>query len=337
MLPEPPRLLHQVRDRIRFKHYSLRTEQAYVDWIKRYIRFHGNRHPSDLAAADVLSFLTHLAAEGGVAQSTQNQAHSALLFLYRAVLGRDVEWLANVPRAKPPATLPAVLTPSEVRRVLNALSGNHRLFGALLYGTGMRIMEAARLRVKDVDVARREIVVRDGKCAKDRVTVLPDRLVPPLRRHLAAVKALHRNDIERGNGEVCLPFALQKKYPGAPREWAWQYVFPAARSSMDPRSGVVRRHHVSDQSFQRAMREALRNTGIAKPATPHTLRHSFATHLLESGSDIRTVQELLGHSDVRTTMIYTHVLSRGGRGIVSPLDRLASRLGACSNNPSTRG
>ena len=327
MPPEPPRLLDQVRDRIRFKHYSLRTEQAYVDWIKRYIRFSGNCHPSALSTADVERFLTHLAAEEGVAQSTQNQAHSAILFLYREVLGRDVRWLAHVPRARAPATLPVVLTPAEVSRLLRAIAGNHRLFGALLYGTGMRILEAARLRVKDVDLVRREIVVRDGKGAKDRVTVLPDRLVPALRRHLAAVRASHQADLERGHGSVWLPFALERKYPGASREWAWQYVFPADRLSIDPEGGALRRHHVSEQSFQRAMREALRRSGIAKLATPHTLRHSFATHLLESGSDIRTVQELLGHSDVRTTMIYTHVLNRGGRGVVSPLDRLVAAFG----------
>jgi integron integrase len=327
MPPGPPRLLDRVRDRIRFKHYSLRTEQAYVDWIKRYIRFSGNCHPSALSTVDVERFLTHLAAEAGVAQSTQNQAHSALLFLYRDVLGHDVRWLANVPRARAPATLPVVLTPAEVSRLLKAIAGTHRLFGALLYGTGMRILEAARLRVKDVDLVRREIVVRDGKGAKDRVTVLPDRIVPVLRRHLAAVRASHRADLERGRGSVWLPFALERKYPGASREWSWQYVFPADRLAIDPKSGVLRRHHVSEQSFQRAMREALRRSGVDKLATPHTLRHSFATHLLESGSDIRTVQELLGHSDVRTTMIYTHVLNRGGRGVVSPLDRLGRARG----------
>jgi integron integrase len=322
MPPAKPRLLNQVRDRIRFKHYSLRTEQAYVDWIKRYIRFHDVRHPSDLGAAYVEHFLTHLATDDGVAQSTQNQAHSALLFLYRELLRRDFAWLDGVQRAKTSAKLPVVLTPTEVTRLLQSLGGTHRLFGALLYGTGMRIMEAARLRVKDVDLERRAIIVRDGKGAKDRVTVLPERLIPVLRRHLADVEALHQADTEHGDGAVWLPFALQRKYPAAARKWLWQYVFPAQRYSIDPRSGACRRHHMSDQSFQRAVREALRSSGITKPATPHTLRHSFATHLLESGSDIRTVQELLGHSDVRTTMIYTHVLNRGGRGVTSPLDRL---------------
>jgi integron integrase len=322
MAPTGPRLLDQVRARIRFKHYSLRTEQAYVDWIKRFIRFHGNRHPSELSASDVEQFLTHLAAELNVAASTQNQAQSALLFLYRQVLAHELPWLDGVVRAKGPTRLPTVLTRSEVVRLLNAFGVTHRLLAELLYGTGMRIMEAVRLRVKDVDLERREILVRDGKGAKDRVTMLPDRLVGPLRRRLRWTERLHAMDLLEGCGAVWLPFALERKYPTASRDWGWQYVFPADRRSIDPRSGIERRHHISDQSVQRAMREALRRTGIAKPATPHTLRHSFATHLLEAGHDIRTVQELLGHSDVSTTMVYTHVLNRGGRGVVSPLDRL---------------
>lgn len=322
MAPTGPRLLDQVRARIRFKHYSLRTEQAYVDWIKRFIRFHGNRHPSELSASDVEEFLTHLASELKVAASTQNQAQSALLFLYRQVLVRELPWLDGVVRAKAPTRLPTVLTRSEVARLLNGFGGNHRLLAELLYGTGMRILEAVRLRVKDVDLERREIVVRDGKGAKDRVTMLPDRLVGLLRRQLWEAQRLHAMDLLEGCGAVWLPFALERKYPAASRDWGWQYVFPADRRSIDPRSGIERRHHISDQSVQRAMREALRRTGIAKPATPHTLRHSFATHLLEAGHDIRTVQELLGHSDVSTTMVYTHVVNRGGRGVVSPLDRL---------------
>jgi integron integrase len=322
MTPFGPRLLDQVRARIRFKHYSLRTEQAYVDWIKRFIRFHGNRHPSALSASDVEHFLTHLATELNVAASTQNQAQSALLFLYREVLVHDLRWLDGVVRAKAPSRLPTVLTRSQVARLLDAFRGTHRLVAELLYGTGMRILEAVRLRVKDLDLERREIVVRDGKGAKDRVTMLPARLIGPLRRQLRESERLHAMDLRDGCGAVWLPFALERKYPNACRDWAWQYVFPADRRSVDPRSGIERRHHVSDQSVQRAMREALRRTGIAKPATPHTLRHSFATHLLEAGHDIRTVQELLGHSDVSTTMIYTHVLNRGGRGVVSPLDRL---------------
>ena len=325
MLASPrtePRLLDAVRAKIRFKHYSLRTEEAYVDWIKRFIRFHGNRHPSILAAPEVEQFLTHLASDRGVAASTQNQAQSALLFLYREVLARDLPWLDGVVRAKAPSRLPVVLSHDEVIELLCRLVGTHRVIGQLLYGTGMRILEALRLRVKDVDFARREIVVRDGKGAKDRITMLPERLLPPLRRQLAEARRCHAADVEEGFGAVLLPPALLRKYPNAAREWMWQYVFPADRRSDDPRTGIVRRHHIGDQSFQRAMRAALRYSGISKPATPHTLRHSFATHLLEAGHDIRTVQELLGHSDVRTTMIYTHVLNRGGRGVVSPLDRL---------------
>jgi integron integrase len=322
MAPTGPRLLAQVRVRIRFKHYSLRTEQAYVDWIKRFIRFHGNRHPSELSAGDVEQFLTHLASDLNVAASTQNQAQSALLFLYREVLALELPRLDGVVRAKAASRLPTVLTRSEVARLLDAFGIAHRLVAELLYGTGMRIMEAVRLRVKDVDLERREILVRDGKGAKDRVTVLPDRLVGPLRRQLRETERLHALDLQDGCGAVWLPFALERKYPNACRDWGWQYVFPADRRSLDPRSGIERRHHISDQSVQRAMREALRICGIAKLATPHTLRHSFATHLLEAGHDIRTVQELLGHADVSTTMIYTHVLNRGGRGVVSPLDRL---------------
>ena len=320
--PSAAHLLELVRARIRFRHYSLRTEQAYADWIRRFVRFHGNRHPSALGHDEVVRFLTHLATELNVAASTQNQAQSALLFLYREVLERELPLLDGVARAKAAPRLPVVLTQGEVVRLLRALTGIQRLFGELLYGSGLRILEGARLRIKDLDLARREILVRDGKGAKDRVTVVPDRLVGPLRRHLHDVEHLHRVDLRDGFGAVWVPTALARKYPRAACEWCWQYVFPADRRSIDPRTGMVRRHHMSDQSFQRAMREALRATGIAKPATPHTLRHSFATHLLESGHDIRTVQELLGHSDVSTTMIYTHVLNRGGRGVVSPLDRL---------------
>lgn len=331
--PVPPRrLLDQVRDRIRFKHYSIRTEQAYVDWIRRYIRFHGNRHPGVLGVAEIERFLTHLAVEGRVAASTQNQAQSALLFLYREILATEVPWLDGIERAKASRHLPIVLTPGEVERLVACMAGLHRLLAALLYGTGMRIMEALRLRVKDIDFERREIMIRDGKGAKDRVTMLPNALAPLLRAHLRRVRRLHESDVDRGEGTVWIPAALARKYPAAARDWAWQYVFPADRPSVDPRSGIVRRHHVSDQSLQRAMRQALRDAAIDKPATPHTLRHSFATHLLESGSDIRTVQELLGHSDVSTTMIYTHVLNRGGRSVVSPLDRLYSVPVAAGGN-----
>jgi integron integrase len=317
----PVLLLDRVRDRIRVRHYSIRTEQAYCDWIKRFVNFHGKRHPSGLGPAEVEAFLTALAVEGRVAASTQNQAKSALLFLYREVLGVELPWLDGIQKAKAPARLPVVLTREEVARLLARLEGVHRLIGSLLYGTGLRIMEAMRLRIKDVEFARREILVRDGKGQKDRVTMLPVRLVVPLREQIAHAREVHRGDLANGFGAVWLPYALDRKYPGAAREWAWQYVFPADALSTDPRDGATRRHHLADQAFQRAMKNAVRGAGIDKPATPHTLRHSFATHLLESGYDIRTVQELLGHSDVSTTMIYTHVLNRGGRGVVSPLDR----------------
>ena len=320
--PERPRLLDQVRDKIRLKHYSLRTEQAYVDWIRRYILHHDKRHPSEMGAAEVEAFLTHLATARGVAAATQNQAKSALLFLYKEVLGIELPWLEHVEKAKAPRRLPVVLTRDEVAAVLARLHGVHALVGHLLYGTGMRIMEGVRLRVKDIEFTRRLIIVRDGKGQKDRVAMLPDRVVPPLQTQLARARALHERDVASGFGHVGLPYALARKYPNAARDWGWQYVFPAAQRALDPRTREVRRHHLGDQAFQRAMRQAVRDAGLAKPATPHTLRHSFATHLLESGYDIRTVQELLGHSEVSTTMIYTHVLNRGGLGVVSPLDRL---------------
>jgi len=322
--PSPPRLLDQVRERIRFKHYSIRTEQAYLDWIRRFVRHFGKRHPREMGAEEVQAFLSYLAVTGNVAASTQNQAKSALLFLYKEVLGIELPWLDKIEAAKTSRRLPVVLTHSEVALVLLKMEGTTGLVAHLLYGTGMRIMEGLRLRVKDVDFGRGEILVRDGKGAKDRVTMLPASLVPALREQLARVRELHRQDLAAGYGEVYLPYALDRKYPAAGREWMWQYVFPSAKLAVDPRSGVVRRHHVLDQAVQRAIRQAVRDAGIAKPATPHTLRHSFATHLLESGYDIRTVQELLGHSDVSTTMIYTHVLNRGGRGVASPLDRLAA-------------
>ena len=319
-----PRLLDQVRARIRVKHYSIRTEQAYVDWIKRFIRHFGKRHPKDMGAEEVAAFLSHLAVAGRVSASTQNQAKSALLFLYKEVLALELPWLNKVESAKAPKRLPVVLTRDEVMAVLSRLEGSHSLIARLLYGTGLRIMECLRLRVKDIDFACGEILVRDGKGAKDRVTMLPESLASALQAHLVRVRELHRQDVEAGHGEVYLPYALDRKYPSAGREWMWQYVFPSASLSVDPRTGIVRRHHVQDQAVQRAIRQAVRDAGVNKPATPHTLRHSFATHLLESGYDIRTVQELLGHSDVSTTMIYTHVLNRGGRGVASPLDRLVA-------------
>ncbi|HET7833862.1 MAG TPA: integron integrase [Gallionella sp.] len=316
-----PKLLDQVRGKIRLKHYSIRTEQSYVDWIKRYILFHGKHHPKDMGAQQVEAFLTHLAVAGRVAASTQNQAKSALLFLYREVLGIELPWLDNVERAKAPKRLPVVLTREEVQAVLARLEGTHWLIASLLYGAGLRIMEAVRLRVKDIEFSRRELLVRDGKGFKDRVTMLPAAVIAPLKAHLERVRLLHQQDLAAGFGEVYLPDALDRKYPSAGRDWSWQYVFPSANRSVDPRSGATRRHHIQDQAVQRAVKQAVRDAGLSKPATPHTFRHSFATHLLEGGYDIRTVQELLGHSDVSTTMIYTHVLNKGGRGVVSPLDR----------------
>lgn len=317
-----PKLLDMVRDKLRLKHYSLRTEQVYVDWIKRYILFHGKRHPRDMGAREVEAFLTHLAVKRNVSASTQNQAKSALLYLYRQVLEIELPWLDNVTQANVPKRLPVVLSVNEVQSVLARLSGTHALVASLLYGGGLRLMEAVRLRVKDVDFERREIVVREGKGFKDRVTMLPESAVSGLKNHLAKVKAMHEEDLVAGFGEVYLPFALGKKYPNAGREWGWQYVFPSRQLSVDPRSGKTRRHHIDEKGVQRAMKQAVFEAGITKPATPHTLRHSFATHLLQSGYDIRTVQELLGHSDVSTTMIYTHVLNRGGKGVVSPLDQI---------------
>ena len=315
-----PRLLDLVRAKIRVKHYSIRTEQAYLDWIKRFILHFDKRHPGDMGVQEIEAFLTWLAVSGRVAASTQNQAKSALLFLYREVLEIDLPWLENVTQAKTPIRLPVVLTQDEVGALLSRLRGTHWLVASLLYGTGMRLMEALRLRVKDVEFLRREILIRNGKGAKDRITMLPLALMNPLKDHLIRVKGLHEQDVVAGFGEVYLPNALGKKYPGAGREWGWQYVFPSRKLAMDPRSDVMRRHHIQDQMVQRAMKQAVRDAGIVKLATPHTLRHSFATHLLESGYDIRTIQELLGHKDVQTTMIYTHVLNRGGRGVKSPLD-----------------
>ncbi len=316
-----PPLLDRVRDKIRVKHYSIRTEESYCHFIKRFILFHGKRHPDELGAPEVEAFLTHLAVDGNVSAATQNLAKSAVLFLYREILERELPWLDHVEWAKTPSRMPVVLTRDEVMLILRRLHGVHALIGRLLYGTGMRILEGVRLRVKDVDFNGRAILIRDGKGFKDRITMLPRGIVPRLRRQLDDVREQHELDLADGFGEVWLPNALARKFPNAGREWAWQYVFPAARRSPDPRSGVVRRHHIGDQAFQRAMQQALRDSGIAKLATPHTLRHSFATHLLEAGYDIRTVQELLGHANVSTTMIYTHVLNRGGHGVVSPLDR----------------
>lgn len=319
---QPPKLLEQVVTRMRVKHYSLRTEKSYVDWIKRYIWHHGKRHPKDLGAAEVEAFLSHLAVTRNVSASTQNQAKSALLFLYKEVLGVQLPWLDNVTQAKAPKRLPVVLTKDEVQALLNRLDGTMWLLVSLLYGSGLRLMECLRLRVKDVDLARCEILVREGKGFKDRVTMLPKSLVEPLKQHLVKVKALHQEDLAAGHGEVFMPMALNRKYPNGGKDWSWQYVFPSIKLSVDPLSKVIRRHHADEKTVQRAMKKVLNLASITKLATPHTLRHSFATHLLEGGYDIRTVQELLGHSDVATTMIYTHVLNKGGQGVASPLDSL---------------
>ncbi|MDP3295087.1 MAG: integron integrase [Nevskia sp.] len=315
-----PKLLDQVRDAVRVRHYSIRTEDAYVNWIKRFILFHGKQHPRELGTAAVSAFLSHLAVEGKVSASTQNQALSALLFLYQKVLEIELPRIGDVVRAKKPQRLPTVLSRTEVHALLDRCAGTAGLIIRLLYGTGLRLMEGVRLRVKDVDVARAELIVRDGKGGKDRVTMLPQSLVAAMEAQLAARKALHAEDVKSGTVGVWLPDALAKKYPNASSEWGWQYLFVASNFSIDPRSGVRRRHHYNEKLVQREVRRAALAAGIVRPASPHTLRHSFATHLLEAGYDIRTVQELLGHADVSTTMIYTHVLNRGGRGVRSPLD-----------------
>ncbi len=320
---EAPKLLEQVRDRLRLKHYSLRTEAAYVGWIKRYIFFHGKRHPREMGKAEVEAFLTSLAVERNVSASTQSQALAALLFLYGEVLGIELPWLDEITRAKKPVRLPTVLTREETMALLSMIGDAElHLVTSLLYGSGLRLLEGLRLRVKDVDLARNEIVVRDGKGGKDRVTMVPQQLAAPLRAQIARARLVHEADLARGRGEVWLPDALAVKYPNAARAFGWQYVFPAAGFSADPRSGEVRRHHLDEKRVQRAVKAAALKAGLVKPVSPHTLRHSFATHLLEGGYDIRTVQELLGHADVSTTMIYTHVLNRGGRGVTSPLDRV---------------
>lgn len=323
--PPSPKLLDRVRWHLRVKHYSLRTEQAYVDWIRRYILFHHKRHPDDMGEEEIAQFLTHLAVERHVAASTQNQALSALLFLYQQVLDRRLDFL-DIERVKRPPKIPVVFTRTEARDVLNQLEGRYRLMAELLYGSGLRLLECLRLRVKDVDFGYAQITVRDGKGMRERLTVLPERLRRPLQLHLESVKQLHDRDLARGGGRVYLPFALKRKYANAERAWIWQYVFPAAKASCDPRSQELRRHHVSERNLQNAVKTAIRRAGIAKAASCHTFRHSFATHLLESGQDIRTVQELLGHRDVSTTMIYTHVLNKPGLAVCSPLDYPNSKL-----------
>ncbi|MGB9474546.1 MAG: integron integrase [Candidatus Udaeobacter sp.] len=315
-----PKFLDQLRAFMRARHYSRRTEQAYVDWVRRFILFHSKQHPRELAEAEVTEFLTHLALQRNVSASTQNQAFCALLFLYQQFLEKKLGRLDGALRASKPARLPVVLSREEVRTVLGHVRPPYRLMMELIYGSGLRLLECLRLRIKDVDFDYGRIIVRDGKGMKDRVTMLPGRLRRPLKEHLAHAKAVHERDLQLGFGSVYLPDALGRKYPNAHRSWIWQYVFPAAKRSVDPVSGRVQRHHLLEKNLQNAVARAVRAAGITKPASCHTFRHSFATHLLEDGYDIRTVQELLGHKDVSTTMVYTHVLSKPGIGVKSPLD-----------------
>lgn len=319
--PASPRLFDQIRDRIRVKHYSLRTEQSYIGWARRFILFHGKRHPRDMGAPEVESFLSHLAIDRTVSASTQNQALAALLFLYREVLGIELPWLDNVTRAKRPERVPVVMTRAEVDRLFAHLDGIHLLMAKVLYGTGMRLMECVRLRVKDVDFGRAAVTVRGGKGAKDRLTMLPGSVRVDLQAQLDKRRKFWESDRAERRPGVELPSGLARKYPRAPLSWAWFWVFPARKPSRDPRSGIVRRHHTHEQALQRAIKHAVIAAGIHKSASTHTLRHSFATHLLEQGYDIRTVQELLGHRDVSTTMVYAHALNRGAGGVISPLDR----------------
>ena len=315
-----PRLLDQVRDAIHKRHYSHRTEKQYVGWIRRFIRFHGMRHPAEMGGAEVEAYLSHLATQRHVASATQAQALAALLFMYKRVLEIDLPWLGNVTRAQRPKRLPVVLSRAEVRQVLAQLHGDYWLIASLLYGSGLRLMESLRLRVKDLDLDRRCLLVRDGKGAKDRVTIVPDSLVNALCARLKVLRAAHEAALAAGYGGVELPYALSGKYPRAHLDWGWQYVFPAAAPSRDPRTGAWRRHHIHEQSVQRVVREAVRKSRLARPVSCHTFRHCFATHLIEAGADIRTVQELMGHASVKTTQIYTHVLNRGGIAARSPLD-----------------
>lgn len=317
------RLLDQLRERIRYRHYSIRTEQSYVYWVRAFVRFHGMRHPRDMGGREVSAFLSWLAAERGVAVSTHKQALSALLFLYREILEIDLPWMTDIVRPKQPARVPAVLSQAEVARLLAALEGDEAVLARLLYGTGMRLSEGLRLRIKDVDFDRREIAVRQGKGDKDRRVMLPDSLVVPLRDQIARARIVWERDRADALPGVELPHALARKYPRADVAWPWFWVWPSPNLAVDPRSRIRRRHHLFEQRLQRAMQAAWKLARLTKPVTVHTLRHSFATHLLEGGYDIRTVQELLGHSDVSTTMIYTHVLNRGGRGVLSPLDAMA--------------
>lgn len=316
-----PKLLDQVRTVARVRHLSLRTEKAYAQWIKRFILFHKKRHPAEMAEQEIREFLANLAVELRVSASTQTVALSALLFLYRDVLKRDLPYISEIERAKPSRRLPVVFSRAEVQAVLARLAGTNHLIASLLYGAGLRLMEGIRLRVKDIDFSANQLTIREGKGANDRLTMLPQRIQPALQEQLLRARVLHQQDLKEGFGRVYLPFALERKYPNAAREWGWQYVFPALKCSRDPRTGIERRHHVAPENLQRAVKNAINLARINKNGSCHTFRHSFATHLLQDGYDIRTVQELLGHKDVRTTMIYTHVLNRGGRGVRSPLDQ----------------
>jgi integron integrase len=316
----PKKVLDQVRDRIRLKHYSIRTEKSYLSWIKRYILFYDKRHPKEMGEKEIEAFLTHLAVDLNVASSTQNQAFNALLFLYKQVLNIELDDKIKVVRAKKPQRVPTVMAKNEVAKVIAAMEGIQKLMAMLLYGSGLRLMECLRLRVKDVDFEMNQIVVRNGKGAKDRITVLAENVKPGLKAHLAKVKMLHKEDMAKGHGKVYLPNALERKYKRANRQWGWQYVFPSKSLSKDPRTGITRRHHIHETTFHKAVKRAVRLAAITKRASPHTFRHSFATHLLEDGYDIRTVQELLGHKNINTTMIYTHVLKKGGKAVRSPLD-----------------
>lgn len=333
MLPEPipppqsptsparsGKLLDQLRNAIRAKHYSYRTEQTYTEWCRRYIIYHNKRHPAEMGVLEIQAYITHLAADAHVAASTQNQALSAILFLYRHVLLQKIEFPTDLIRAKKPDRLPTVLSKTEALAVIETMNGVPKLMAQLLFGSGLRLMECMRLRVKDIDFANRQIIVRDGKGENDRSVPLPESIVPALKAHIQQVKTIHQRDLQEGYGEVHLPYALERKYPNANREPGWQYVFPASQRSVDPQTRKTMRHHLDESVLQRAVKSASRLTKIDKPVSPHTFRHSFATHLLQNGYDIRTVQELLGHKDVKTTMIYTHVLQRGGLAVKSPLD-----------------
>lgn len=318
--PTDKRLLEQVRDAIRAKHYSQRTEKTYIDWIRRFIIHHGKKHPREMGVNEVQEYIVYLATHGNVSASTQNQALSAITFLYRHVLHTELQFPADTIRPGRSKPLPVVLTPSEARSLINNMHGLPKLMTKILYGSGLRLMECMRLRVKDIDFGNRQIIVREGKGEKDRFTILPDSVVEELQSHLLVVKAIHEKDLKEGFGETSLPYALAQKYKSASKEWLWQYVFPASARSIDPISKREKRHHLDPSVLQKAVRKAAQQAKINKPVSPHIFRHSFATHLLQNGYDIRTVQELLGHKDVKTTMIYTHVLQRGGLAVKSPLD-----------------